>query len=162
MRKLTTGLDAEGRSCVVAIDEVVPVDVGGGHGVNVARVHLTETSPPPARLPAQGAFVPVSLAPGTLRWMVVEHPPYEEADGPRTSSTIHHTDALDLVFVHQGSGQLLLGDGPHDVEAGDLIVMPGTDHAMRAGPGGLQLVVVSVGTQPLDATGPVDAVEAGS
>jgi quercetin dioxygenase-like cupin family protein len=95
----------------------------------------------------------VSLAPGTLRWMVVEHPPYGEADGPRTSSTLHHTDALDLVFVHEGSGQLLLGDGPHDVEVGDLIVMPGIDHAMRAGAGGLQLVVVSVGTPAPDTQG---------
>ena len=90
----------------------------------------------------------VSLAPGVLRWIVVEHEPYDVADGPTTSSTLHHIDALDLVFVHEGSGELLLGDGAYPVGPGDLIVMPGTDHAMRAGPGGLRLVVVSVGTPP--------------
>jgi hypothetical protein len=32
--------------------------------------------------------------------------------------------------------------------AGDLVVMPALEHAMRSGPVGLQLVVVSVGTRP--------------
>lgn len=149
MRRLLTGVDDQGRSCVVEVTEIEPVEPPGGHGVKVGRVHATTESPPPPRPPGQGDFVSVSLAPGVLRWIVVEHEPYDVADGPTTSSTLHHIDALDLVFVHEGSGELLLGDGAHPVEAGDLIVMPGTDHAMRAGPGGLRLVVVSVGTPPL-------------
>jgi quercetin dioxygenase-like cupin family protein len=119
-----------------------------GHGVNVARVFATTESPPPARRPALGEHVDTSLLPGTLRWMVVEHPPHHLLEGRTTSTTMHHSDALDLVFVHEGSGQLLLQDGPHDVTVGDLIVMPGVDHAMRAGPDGCRLVVVSVGTPP--------------
>jgi quercetin dioxygenase-like cupin family protein len=94
--------------------------------------------------------VPVSLAPGALRWMVVEHEPYDAGAGPTTASTLHHTDALNFVFVHEGAADLLLGDGAHPVEAGDLIVMPGIDHAMKGGPAGCRLVVVSVGTPPLD------------
>jgi len=148
VRRLLTGVDDEGRSCLVETTEVVPVGVGDDHGVNVARVHATSESPPPQRPPGQGALVPVSLDPGVLRWIVVEHEPFDESDGPTTASTLHHTDALDLVFVHEGSADLLLEDGAHPVESGDLIVMPGVDHAMRAGPGGCRLVVVSVGTPP--------------
>lgn len=149
MRKLLTGVDADGRSCLISVTEVVPTPPAeGGHGVNVARVHATTQSPPPARPPAQGDAVDVRLAPGMLRWMVVEHPPYDPNGPPSTSTEIHHADALHLVFVHQGGGQLHLQDGAHDVSAGDLIVMPGVDHAMRGGPDGCHLVVVSVGTPP--------------
>jgi len=145
MRKLVTGVDAEGRSCLVEVVEVVPAEVPG-HGVNVARVHATTESPPPPRLPALGEHVETSLPPGVLRWMVVEHPPHHLLEGRTTTTTMHHTDALDLVFVHEGSAELLLQDGPHEVAAGDLIVMPGVDHAMKAGADGIRLVVVSVGT----------------
>ena len=63
---------------------------------------------------------------------------------------MHHSDALDLVFVHEGSGELVLQDGPHPVSAGDCVVMPGVDHAMKAGPNGIRLVVVTIGTPPPD------------
>ncbi|HET6954634.1 MAG TPA: cupin domain-containing protein [Acidimicrobiales bacterium] len=151
MRRLMTGVDAEGRSCIVDVVEVVPKPPAeGGHGVEVARVFATTQSPPP-RAPALGDAVDVRLAPGMLRWMVVEHPAYDPDGPPSTSTSIHHSDALDLVFVHEGGGELLLQDGAHPVSAGDLIVMPGVDHAMRGGPGGCRLVVVSVGTAPPEA-----------
>jgi hypothetical protein len=147
MRKLTTGVDAEGRSCLVDVVDVTPAVVEG-HGVSVARVFATMESPPPARLPALGEHVDISLEPGLLRWLVVEHPPYDPAVGPATAGRIHHGDALDLVFVFEGAGELLLQDGAHPVAAGDLIVMPGVDHAMRPGPEGCRIAVVSVGTPP--------------
>jgi hypothetical protein len=146
VRKVTLGVDDQGRSCVVEVVDVTPAPVQGAHGVNVARVHATTESPPPPRLPALGDFVDTSLQPGLLRWLVVEHPPPDPAQGPTTSTTIHHSDALDLVFVHEGSGELMLQDGPHPVAAGDCIVMPGVDHAMRTGPDGIRLVVVTIGT----------------
>ncbi len=145
MRKLTTGVDAEGRSFLVEAVDVTPSTVEG-HGVNVARVYATTESPPPPRLRALGEHVDISLAPGLLRWLVVEHAPYDPAVGPATAGRIHHGDALDLVFVFDGAGELLLQDGAHPVGAGDLIVMPGVDHAMRPGPEGCRIVVVSVGT----------------
>ncbi len=147
MRKLTTGVDADGRSYLVEAVEVTPAAVDG-HGVNVARVYATTESPPPPRSPALGETVQISLEPGLLRWLVVEHPAYDPDAGPTTAGKIHHADALDLVFVHEGAGELLLQDGAHPVEAGDLIVMPGVDHAMRPGPGGCRIVVVSIGTPP--------------
>jgi mannose-6-phosphate isomerase-like protein (cupin superfamily) len=147
VRKLITGVDAGGRSCLVEEAEVAPAPVGG-HGVNVARVFATNESPPPARLPGLGETVDVRLAPGFLRWMAVEHQPHDVHDGPVTSTTMHHSDALDLVFVQEGTAELVLQDGAHAVAAGDFVVTPGVDHAWRAGPEGCRFVVVSVGMPP--------------
>ena len=65
-----------------------------------------------------------------------------------TTATLHHTDTLNLVFVEQGSIDLLLQDGAHELEPGDYVVMPGIDHAYRAGPEGCRLVAISIGTPP--------------
>lgn len=115
MRRLTTGVDDAGRSCLVEVTDVVPTPPAeGGQGVNVARVHVEADR---------------------LSWLVVEHP------GP-TAVELHPSDALDLVFVHEGGGHLVLEDGTHEVTVGDLVVMPAVPHAMRGGPDGCTLVVV--------------------
>jgi quercetin dioxygenase-like cupin family protein len=80
--------------------------------------------------------------------MVVDHQPHEVHAGPLTSTTMHYKDTLDLVLVQEGSADLVLDDGAHPVVAGDLVVMPGVDHAWKAGPDGCRVVVVSVGTPP--------------
>ena len=149
MRKLMTGVDAGGGSCLIEVVDLVPTQPAeGGHGVNVARAHVTTESPPLSGVPARGPNVDVRLPPGIVRWIVVEHPPYDPDGPPSTSTSIHHTDTFEMVFVHEGAGELLLEDGAHPVATGDLIVMPGVDHAMRGGPDGLALVVVSIGTGP--------------
>lgn len=149
MRRLLTAADESGRSYLAEVTDVVPTPPPeGGHGVNVARVHVTEQNPPLSGVPARGPHVDVRLPPGIARWIVVEHPPFDPAGAPSTANEIHHTDTFEMVFVHEGAGQLLLDDGAHPVAAGDLIVMPGVDHAMRGGPEGLVLVVVSIGTGP--------------
>jgi hypothetical protein len=150
MRKLITGVDGDGRSCLLEVVDVTPAPVEG-HGVNVARVYATTESPPRSGAPAVGPNVDVGLAPGFLRWLIVEHPPEHERPASTTAGTIHHANTLDLVFVNEGTGELLLQDGAHAVGAGDLIVMPGVDHAMKPGPDGCHIVVVSVGTAPSSA-----------
>lgn len=147
LRKLVAGIDRDGRSCLVETAVVSPADAAG-HGVSVARVYETEQNPPGPRPLGMGASVDVRLAPGLVRWMVVEHRPHEVFDGPVTATTLHHTDALDLVFVQAGTAELVLQDGSHPVGVGDLVVTPGVDHAWRAGEGGCRLVAVSVGMQP--------------
>jgi quercetin dioxygenase-like cupin family protein len=152
MRSLITGVDAEGRSCLLEEAPVVPAAVGG-HGVSVARVFATNESPPAARPPGLGQTVDVRLEPGLLRWMAVEHQPSRLHDGPVTSTTMHHSDALDLIFVQEGTAELVLQDGAHAVAAGDFVVTPGVDHAWLAGPDGCRFVVVSVGMPPPPAGG---------
>jgi hypothetical protein len=153
MRKLLTGVDEAGSSCLVEVTDVVPVPPAeGGHGVNVSPVHLTSESPPLSGIPPRGPNVDVRLPPGIARWIVVEHPPYDPDGLPSTANELHHTDTFEMVFVHAGAGELLLDDGAHPVSTGDLIVMPGNDHAMRGGPEGLTLVVVSIGTGPAEAS----------
>jgi hypothetical protein len=148
MRKLITGVDAEGRSCVLDASEVVPVDAGEDYGVSVARVYATSESPPPPRPTGFGPEVGVGLPPGLLRWNVVEHRPHEHHQGPVTSTTMHHKDTVDLVYVAAGAAEVVLQDGAHPIGAGDFVMLAGVDHAWRAGPDGCRLVVVSVGTPP--------------
>jgi hypothetical protein len=52
------------------------------------------------------------------------------------------------VFIHAGCGEMVLQDGAHPVAAGDCVVLPGVDHAMRPGPDGCRILVVSIGTAP--------------
>jgi mannose-6-phosphate isomerase-like protein (cupin superfamily) len=146
VRKILTGPDDQGRSCVLEVVELESSPVGDGFGVNLARVFATTECPPPSRGPATGRYVDTALEPGMIRWIVVEHPPQQPGAEDSASTTIHHSDSLDLVFVQEGAGDLLLQDGAHPVQAGDLIVMPGVDHAMRPNPGGCRVVVVSIGT----------------
>jgi len=146
MRNLITGLDAEGRSCIAEETEIVPEPVGGYSGLKMAALFRTEESPPPPRPPALAETVDVQLAPGLVRWMIVEHAPHETHQAPSGATTMHHTDTLDFVFVQQGSAEFLLQDGAHEVSAGDHVVTTGVDHAWRAGPDGARLLVVSIGT----------------
>ena len=148
MRKLLTGTDAEGRSCVISEEEIVGAPIDGISGLNVARLFLTDQSPPPVRPPALAETVDVRLALGLVRWMVVEHEPYWTHTTSPATTEMHNTDTLDLVLVQQGTTVLVLQDGIHDLAAGDCVAMTGTDHAWRAGPDGCRLIVVSIGTPP--------------
>jgi len=150
MRNLITGIDAEGRSCIVETTEVVPAPVDGYRGVRMAALYRTEESPPPPRPPALEHTVDVELAPGLVRWMIIEHEPHATHDAPTGATTMHHTNTLDFVVVQEGSAEFVLQDGVHQVAAGDHIVTTGVDHAWRAGPDGARLLVVSIGTPPPD------------
>jgi quercetin dioxygenase-like cupin family protein len=61
---------------------------------------------------------------------------------------MHHTDTVDFDTVLSGSVELTLGDGMHQLAAGDSVVMTGVDHAWRAGPEGCRLNVMSIGVLP--------------
>lgn len=73
--------------------------------------------------------------------MIVEY-------GPHAETPIHHTDTLDLETVLDGSVDLILGDGAHQLVAGDMVVMTGVDHSWKAGPQGCRLSAILVGTPP--------------
>jgi quercetin dioxygenase-like cupin family protein len=63
---------------------------------------------------------------------------------------MHTTDAVDLVYVISGAGDLLLDDGAHPIAAGDCVVMAGVPHGMRAGADGCRVLATSLGTPSID------------
>jgi mannose-6-phosphate isomerase-like protein (cupin superfamily) len=113
--------------------------------VLTASLWTTDASPPPAAPPQAGHLVDVRLAPGLVRWTMVRHEPHEATAAATTSSAMHHTNALDLIFVVEGSTEVVLDDDVRELHPGDCIVMTGVDHAMRAGPDGSLVITVAIG-----------------
>ena len=139
MRTLITGVDADGRSCVVSQDELALDELAPGFAMGIP--FATTASPPPARPQGSAPLIDQGIAPGLARWMVVEL-------GPGSETPMHHTDTLDLETGLAGSVDLILDDGAHHLDQGDLVVLAGVDHAWRAGPDGCRLSAVLIGTPP--------------
>jgi quercetin dioxygenase-like cupin family protein len=134
---LITGVDASGKSCVVSQDEVAMNPIGPGFAVGIP--YATTSSPPPARPAGAADLIDQHLPPGFARWMVVDYDSHAE-------TPMHHTDTLDLETVLSGSVDLVLDDGVHHLNEGDMVVMTGVDHAWKAGPEGCRLSVILIGT----------------
>ena len=141
MRMLITGVDDDGKSCVISQDDVRLDSVAPGF--DIAIPYSTTTSPPPPRPVSAADLIDQFLAPGLARWMVVDY-------GPGAATPNHHTDTLDLQTVLEGSVDLILDDGVHHLEQGDMVVMAGVDHAWKAGPDGCRLNAILIGTPPPD------------
>ena len=143
MRKLITGVDADGRSCLLEAAELElasPVP-----GVAMGTVYETTDATPPGRPPSDRDLLPMGLEPGRVRWLVMQWTPEMTMEIP-----IHHTDTVDLNFIVSGSCQLVLDDGLHEVVPGDLVVCTGVDHSWKNGPDGCVMSSLQVGTPPLD------------
>jgi hypothetical protein len=110
VRTLITGVDADGKSCVVSQDDLALDQVPPGFAMGIP--YATTTSPPPARPPGSASLIDQSIAPGLFRWVVAEL-------GPRSETPTHHTDTLDLQSVLSGTVDLVLDDGtpPPDTAA---------------------------------------------
>lgn len=139
MRVLITGVDADGRSRVVGEERIALRSDPTAGGFWFASVFETTSSPPPTRPDGRAAHLDVGLAPGLVRWEVIDYPP-----GRRYHR--HHTDTVDLDIVLAGTLELRLDDGAHVLHAGEGVVVNGVDHAWAAGPEGARLSVVFVGT----------------
>jgi mannose-6-phosphate isomerase-like protein (cupin superfamily) len=148
MRLLVLGQDANGRSCVAENSDVAPAAIDGIPGASIAQLFATNQSPPPPCPPGLGKRLEDRLAPGLVRWYVIDHEPHAVTDEPSAAVELHHRNAIDLVVILSGDAQLILGDGPHPVGTGDCIVMAGTDHGMLPGPNGCRLLSFAVGTPP--------------
>jgi len=139
VRTFITGVDADGRSCVVSSDELALDQLAPAFAMGIP--YATADSPPPARPAGAGPLIDQGIAPGVVRWMVVDM-------GPEFETPLHHTDTLDLQTVVSGSVDLLLDDGAHHLEQGDLVVLTGVDHAWRTGAEPCRLSAVLIGTPP--------------
>jgi quercetin dioxygenase-like cupin family protein len=141
MRVLITGQDAERRSIVVGEEHVALSSLADNPGFWFGNVFETTSSPPPARQPGHGHHLDVGVAPGVVRWQIIDY-------APEQGYPMHHTDTVDFDVVLQGSIKLTLDDGAHMLQAGDGVVITGVDHAWTAGPDGARLSVMFVGTPP--------------
>jgi quercetin dioxygenase-like cupin family protein len=140
IQRIVTGIDDDGHSCVVS--RHVPEAVAAGPGLSLIDT-LFETSqvPPPSGPAGQGEYLDLGVAPGLVKWFVVE---YE----PGASFSMHHADTIDFDTVLAGSLELVLDDGVHALGPGDCVVMTGVGHAWRAGTDGCRMGVVMLGTLP--------------
>jgi quercetin dioxygenase-like cupin family protein len=139
VRRLITGIDAEGRSAVVEEADLTYGEAMPGIGIDA--LFDIDQDPPPARPAGHGDHLDLGVRPGRARWIVVEYQ-------PSMTFPLHHTDTIDFDIVLAGSIELTLDDGVHLLETGDCVVMTGVDHAWRSGPDGCTLSVASFGTPP--------------
>jgi quercetin dioxygenase-like cupin family protein len=139
MRILITGVDDQGRSCIV--EETTPDSDAFGDGIAVTVLAETESSPPPPRPPGRGEHFPIVRGPGIARWSFVHFP-------PGTTASLHHTDSVDFDVILDGTVDLILDDGPHRLEPGDAVVVKGVDHGWATHEQGCRMSVVVIGTPP--------------
>jgi hypothetical protein len=140
MRQLITGVDATGRSCVVA-EHPVPHVAHASSGMTIT--FSTATNPAAARPPGHGEHIDLEVPVGTTKVMVARW-----AAG--FSYGMHHTDTIDVDTILDGSATLVLDDGGHLLESGDVAVVTGVDHAWEAGPEGATVSFVFLGTPSPD------------
>ena len=84
MRTLITGVDSAGRSCVVSQGPLDLNEVAPGFAMGIP--YATSSSPPPARPAGTAPLIDQFIAPGHVRWMVVDLGPGTETPAPSSSS----------------------------------------------------------------------------
>jgi quercetin dioxygenase-like cupin family protein len=139
-RLLITGVDAAGRSCVV--EDLALGSPSADRGFHAMVAYTSPDAAPPTSAPGASDHLEIGLPPGQMQWMIVDYEPDQ-------SFPMHYTRTIDLDTVLQGSVELELGDGVHTLAAGDCVIIPGVDHAWKAGESGCRLSVTFIGTQPL-------------
>ena len=148
MRLLTTGIDANGKSCLVSATDVTAAPVPGMDGTSAAHLFHTTECPPAPRPPSDAENIEVRLPPGLVRWQVVEHAPLPPGSEESHAAVLHTTDKIDLVYIVSGTCDLILEDGVHATGPGDCIVMAGTAHGMVPGAEGCQMLSFGIGMPP--------------
>ena len=111
-------------------------------GLSVDGLFRTVDTPPPSRPPGNGDLIDLGVEPGLASWSLWRFEPGAEV-------SVHHTDTVDFDIVVDGTIELVLDDGTHQLETGDCVVMCGVDHAWRAGPAGCITSAVAIGTPPV-------------
>ena len=139
MKYYVTGVDADGKSCVVG-DFTVE---GQPDTAAVTTIFATAEAPPPPRPAGTGAGADrdLGLAPGQTQFLVVRWAPDQTA-------YVHHTDSVDYDVVLSGSIDLVLDRGDLHLDAGDGVVVAGVDHGWRSGPAGAVVAVTLIGSAP--------------
>lgn len=160
MRRIITGVDAEGRSTVIS-DGHPPVqfatadDADDRFGVIRRPGSDVEVSPGQAvvneiwalgTVPSAASDDPtvdlqsfvVDVPAGETKWIVTQM-------GPGAGSPIHFTPTVDFGLVVAGDVELGLETGTVHLFAGDTVVMNAVMHSWVAGPTGCVIATVMVG-----------------
>jgi hypothetical protein len=141
MRRVVTGLDADGRSCVVSddvIDTVTGRATGGRDKGTLSMLWRTDESPAAFDRPREFPLLNTGSTPGSSRWLILG---WE----PNVVRTTVRTNTLDYDTVLEGSCELILESGSVWLGVGDSVMIPGTVHGWRSGPDGVVLSVVVIG-----------------
>jgi quercetin dioxygenase-like cupin family protein len=120
-RRIVTGLNAQGKSCVI-IDAPLRANAGGG-GI----VWHTPTLPADNSGAADTADAPFSfesIQSGGSTFLVMEYP-------PNMAAHWHATDTIDYIAMLSGEITLELESGEATLRAGDVLVDRGIAHSWR-------------------------------
>jgi quercetin dioxygenase-like cupin family protein len=137
MRRLVTGLDEQGRSCVVSDVEVEFAITEDRGIVAVEQLYVTSELPPAQQPMGKSDLLDMGFGSG-LACMIIRWKP--DSEWPP-----HYTDTIDVDIVLEGSIELVLDDGAHRLAPGDSVVVHGVDHSWRVGPDGCTTCVVAIG-----------------
>jgi mannose-6-phosphate isomerase-like protein (cupin superfamily) len=139
-RRVVTGLDAEGKSCVI-IDGPVP-DFGSPARL-VWRNGAVPVDNSSNEDPAAQRFTMDMFRDGSCNFMITELP-------VGISHFMHITDTIDYMFIVSGRGVLELETGDTEVGPGDYVIGRGVMHSWRVdGPEPLVMASVILPAQPL-------------
>lgn len=120
-RRVVTGLDAAGRSCVIVDGPVVPVGDALGVAWRTAAVPADNSGTQDA---GQGSFDMDQMQAGGTFFLVCEHPPHSDGFW-------HATDTLDYIVILEGEVVLMVDTGEVRLGPGDLVVDRGIRHRWR-------------------------------
>jgi len=139
MRSLIAGTDDEGRSTILSEVVIAERDMHAGGPSHRNDVFFLRETPPPARPPARAGYHETGIDPGHADFLVLQMPAGVE-------HPMHHTDTLNFHTIVQGHLDVVLDDGPHRLDTGDSLVLPGIDHGWKAGPEGCTMTIVNLGS----------------
>lgn len=139
MRSLIAGTDAEGRSCILSEVKIEDRDVHAPGPSFRNDVFALRETPPPQRPPARASYHETGLEAGHADFLVLQMPANIE-------HPMHHTDTLNFHTIVAGSLDVLLDDGPHRLDSGDSLVLPGIDHGWLAGAEGCTMTILNLGS----------------
>ena len=149
-RRVVTGTDGAGRSCVVS-------DAAASATPGFAQLWVGSARDPLEAAPESGEpWSRVEPPPGATSWRIFLLPPDEVVAAYLASrelaeveaSGFHRTDTLDYVLILDGELTLELDQGSVDLHSGDCVVQRGTRHAWRnrsGRPVRMAVVMVSLG-----------------
>lgn len=139
-RRVVTGLDADGRSCVVIDGPVAPMSAMGGM---VWRTEAVPADNSGSRDIAGEPFSFEMMEGGGSTFMVVEYP-------PGMGEFWHATSTIDYIVVLEGEVVLELEAGEVRLSAGNFLIDRGVVHSWRNdGPGRAVSAVITLPAHPL-------------